>query len=85
MIGTQVTVGTTATQILPADNINRKVLFHVVGNAIVYVGAANVTTATGFYIDKASGVIPIDIPPNRVLYGIVTTGTEVVTVLVPEI
>jgi len=85
MIGSQVTVAATATQILAADDIHRRVLFHVVGNSIVYLGGSNVTTSTGFYIDKASGVIPIDIPPKRALYGIVSTGTEVVTVLVSEL
>lgn len=85
MIGSQVTVGTTPTLVMAADDMNRTVLFHVVGNSIVYLGGSDVATSTGFYIDKDAGPVRIELPPKRTLYAIVSTGTEVVTTLAPEI
>jgi hypothetical protein len=59
-------------------------MVHAIGNGIVYLGASNVTTSTGFYVDKAAGVMRIQLPPNETIYGIVSTGTQLVSVLLPD-
>ena len=84
MIATQTTVGTTATKIIDKDNTTREIVVHVVGNQIVYLGGFDVTTTTGFYVDKNAGAVRIQVLPNETLYGIVATTPEVVTCLLPD-
>ena len=84
MIGQQHTVGTTATLIIDADSTNRTVVLHAIGNGVIYLGGSNVTTATGFYLDKAAGAIVLQIPPAEKLYGIVSTGTDTISTLLPD-
>jgi hypothetical protein len=84
MRGTEVTVTTSPTLVVPAWIGWREVMLHAIGNGIVYLGASNVTTSTGFYVDKAAGVMRIQLPPNETIYGIVSTGTQLMSVLVPD-
>ena len=84
MRSTQVSVGTTATLVVDADNINRTVYLHASSNSPVYYGGSAVTTSTGFLHEKDDGPLAIEIPINEKLYGIVSTGTETVTVLLPD-
>lgn len=85
MISGQVTITTTATLIIGSDDLHRTIIIHVIGaSGVVYLGGVNVTTSTGLYIDKAAGPVRIEIPPKRVLYGIVATGSETVSYLTPE-
>ena len=84
MRGTEVTVTTSPTLVVPAWIGWREIMVHAIGNGIVYLGASNVTTSTGFYVDKAAGVMRIQLPPNETIYGIVSTGTQTVSVLVPD-
>ena len=84
MRSAQVSVGTTATLVVDADNINRTVLLHALSNTAVYYGGAGVTTSTGFLHEKDDGPLEIMVPINEKLYGVVSTGTETVSVLMPD-
>ena len=84
MRGTEVTVTTSPTLVVPAWIGWREIMLHAIGNGIVYLGASNVTTSTGFYVDKAAGVMRVQLPPNETIYGIVSTGTQPMSVLVPD-
>jgi hypothetical protein len=84
MIGQQHTVGTTPTLIIDSDSTNRTVVLHTIGNGVVYLGGATVTTSAGFYLDKAAGAVVLQIPPGEKLYGIVTSGTDVISTLLPD-
>ena len=80
-----VTVGTTPTLLVAADDTHREIYLHVVGNSTVYLGNASVTTSNGLATEKHTAPIPIVIPSKQTLYGIVTTATEDVRVLTPDI
>lgn len=84
MIGKQTTVGTTATLIIDSDSVNRTVVLHAIGNGVVYLGGSNVVAGSGFYLDKAAGAVVLQIPPGEKLYGIVTSGTDVISTLLPD-
>ena len=84
MRSSAVSVTTTATLVVPAWTGWREIMLHVIGNGIVYLGSSTVTTSTGFYVDKAAGVLRIQLPPNETIYGITSTGTETVTALLPN-
>lgn len=84
MIGQQHTVTTTPTLIIDADSVNRTVVLHAIGNGVVYLGGVNVTSSTGFYLDKAAGAVVLQIPPAEKLYGVVASGSDVVSTLLPD-
>jgi hypothetical protein len=84
MIGEQHTVTTTPTLIIDADSVNRTVVLHAIGNGVVYLGGVNVTSSTGFYLDKAAGAVVLQIPPAEKLYGVVTTGSDIISTLLPD-
>lgn len=84
MIGQQHTVTTTATLIIDADSTHRTVVLHAIGNGVIYLGGSNVTSSTGFYLDKAAGPIVLQLPPAEKLYGIVTTGSDLISTLLPD-
>lgn len=77
-------VGTTATLLVDADNITRKVHVHALSNTPVYLGGADVTTSTGFLLEKDDGASVIQVPINEKLWAVVSTGTETVSVLMPD-
>ncbi len=84
MIGQQHTVGTTPTLIVDSDSVNRTIVIHAIGNGTVYLGGSNVAAGSGFYLDKAAGPVVMQLPPGEKLYGIVITGTDVVSTLLPD-
>ena len=84
MRSAQVVVGTTATLLVDSDNINRNVHVHVISNTSVYLGGPTVSTTTGFLLEKDDGASVIEIPINEKLYAVVATGTETVSVLLPD-
>lgn len=84
MIGQQHTVTTTATLIIDSDSTNRTIVLHAIGNGVIYLGGPNVTTSAGFYLDKAAGAIVLQLPPNEKLYGIVSSGTDTISTLLPD-
>lgn len=84
MIGQQTTVGTTPTLIINSDSVNRTIVLHAIGNGVVYLGGSNVAAGSGFYLDKAAGAVVLQLPPGEKLYGVVTTGTDVISTLLPD-
>jgi hypothetical protein len=84
MRSAQVTVGTTATLLAGADNINRLIYVHALTNTTVYLGGSNVTTSNGFILEKDDGYLSLTIPIGETVYAVVATGTEVVSVLLPN-
>ncbi len=84
MRSAQVTVGATATLLAGADNINRQIYIHALSNTSVYLGGSNVTTSNGFILEKDDGYLSLTIPIGETVYAIVATGTEVVSVLLPN-
>lgn len=78
-----VSVGTSATLLTTTetDQLPRfTVALYNAGAATVYVGAAGVTTSTGFPL-AAAGTLSLDLDRGEVLYGIVTASTCSVNVL----
>lgn len=84
MRGTEVVVTTSPTLVVPAWIGWREIMLHNIGNGTIYLGNSEVNTSTGFYVDKAAGVLRIQLPPNETIYGITSTGTETMSVLLPN-
>lgn len=86
MRSTNVLVTDAPTLLVAADNQNRHVYFHVVGNQAVALGNESVTFATGLLTEKHTSPIEIFLPINETIYGIAATGTtENVRVMTPNI
>ena len=84
MRSTQTTVTTAATLLVAADNVNRQVYIHSLSNTAIYLGGSTVTTANGFLFEKDDGYLSLTIPIGETVYAVVASGTEVVTVLLPN-
>ena len=84
MIAKAVSVTTSPTLILPADNIPRTVYIHNGGGAKVYLGGADVSTANGFHLGNGESQ-DIFVPTNETFYGIVASSTNTVNVLTPDL
>jgi hypothetical protein len=81
IVATRVTVATTATLLYTAATGGSNVLIrNPAGGASVYLGAAAVTTATGFEL-VAGDAVTLPLGPSDPVYGIVTTGTVIVHVM----
>jgi hypothetical protein len=85
MRSSAVTVTTSPTLLVAADDTHRSVYLHVTGNDIVYLGGENVTTTNGVDLEKHTSPIEIVIPSKQTLYGIVSADTANVRVLTPDI
>jgi len=79
------TVSTTRSVIVPADNINRTVYLHVLGNGTVYIGGSNVTAANGMATEKHAVPFELHLPAGQPLYAIVAADTQEVRVLTPDV
>lgn len=76
----QVTVNTTATVLVAATAFDQTVYLHNSGNGVVYLGAANVSTANGYKLDNGDK-ITIGVGDHEALYAVTANGTNVVSVL----
>lgn len=85
MLSTSITVTTTPTLIVPADDTHREVYLHVTGNGTVYIGGPTVSTSTGTATQKHTTPIAITIPQKQTLYAIIESGTEDIRVLTPDV
>lgn len=85
MRSASITVGTTATLLIAADDTHRTCYMHVIGNSTVYLGNSTVTTSTGLATEKHTAPIEIVVPSRQTLYAIVATATEDVRILTPDI
>jgi hypothetical protein len=84
MISSSYTVTTTAQIVVPADESNRSVYFHVTGNGTVYLGGADVTSANGCATQKNAVPQELFVPANETVYAIVASGTEDLRILRPS-
>jgi len=77
-----VTVATTATLLISADNQNRICYLHSTSGS-TYLGDSAVTTSSGLHLPN-NQTITINVPLGETLYGITNTGTTNVRVLTPD-
>lgn len=78
--------GTTPTLLVAADNKNRDIYLHVVGNQSVALGNSTVTFATGLLTEKHTSPIEIFLPLNETIYAICDVAqTEHVCVMTPDL
>lgn len=85
MISKAITVGTTPTLLVAADDKPRTVFIHVVGNSTVYLGDGNVTTTNGLATEKHTAPLTFFVPTNETIYAIVAADTANVRILTPDI
>ncbi len=72
----QVTCTTAATLIVPADLDGCSVVINNTGDKKVFLGAADVTSTTGFELASSGTVIlEIILGPGEALYGITASGS----------
>lgn len=69
---TQVTVGTTATQIITPDNFNRYVYVQIIQSATIYVGDDSVTTSNGLPLEKHSAPHEFFLLEGETMYAVVS-------------
>ena len=77
----QVSVGATATVIVPATAFDQSVYLHNSGGGIVYLGGSNVSTTNGYELDNGEK-LSIMVGDHEALYGVTASGTNVVGVLI---
>lgn len=81
MQSAQYAVDGTAVKISATSQTPRHVYIHMASND-VYIGASNaVTASTGMLVDKAAGIVFIQMDNDDELWAISGTGTHTVTVL----
>ena len=78
-----VTVGTTPTLIVAADDLNRWVYIHNAGGAKIYAGNGSVTTTSGFHIGNGESQ-ELFVPAQQTLYAVVASSTNDIQVLTPD-
>ena len=84
MRSTQTSVTTTATLLVAASTVNRDIRIHSISNTAIYLGGSTVTTSNGFLFEKDDAYLAVTVPAGETLYAIVATGTETVSVLLPN-
>jgi hypothetical protein len=83
MKSVSITVTTSPTLMVGADNQNRSIYIHNAGGAKIYIGDSSVSTADGFHLGNGESQ-EIFLPINQTLYGIVASGSNQVIVLMPD-
>ncbi|HEY7298559.1 MAG TPA: hypothetical protein VH684_11540 [Xanthobacteraceae bacterium] len=76
----QVSVGTSATQIVSARAGRNQLVIANHGTTAVYIGGSGVATSTGILLPGTVGAT-ITIPTSAAVYGIVASGSQTVGVL----
>ena len=76
----QISINSTATVLVAATAFDQTVYIHNSGGGVVYLGAANVTTANGYKLDNGDK-ITIGVGDHEALYAVTASGTNVVSVL----
>jgi hypothetical protein len=77
-----VTVTTSPTLLIAADNQNRICWLHTTSGS-TYLGDSAVTSSSGLHLENNS-TMEIHLPLGETLYGITTTGTTDVRVMTPD-
>lgn len=78
-----VTVTTTATLVVPADNDTREVYLHNGSGGSIYLGGSNVTSTTGYHLANNEHMA-IKIPGGSSLYAITAASSHDLTILRPS-
>lgn len=86
MKSSAVTVTTTPTLIVAADDQNRYVYLQIENNKTIYVGGDSVSTSTGIPYEKHSSPHTIFLPIKQTMFAVVTaqTATAVIYVMTPD-
>ena len=79
-----VTVGTTATLVVSADDKNRYVYLHNPGGVKFYLGNSTVSTADGFHLDNGIS-LELFVPLKETVYAVVASGSHAIVVLEPDV
>jgi hypothetical protein len=83
MKSTAVTVTTSPTLLISADNQNRICYLHSTSGS-TFLGDSEVTSSTGLHLPN-NQTIEIHLPLGETLYGITSSGTTNVRVLTPDL
>lgn len=83
MKSTAVTVTTSPTLLIAADNQSRVCYLHS-GSGSVYIGGADVSSSTGIHLPNGT-TIEITMPINETIYGITSSSTQTMRVLTPDL
>jgi len=78
-----VTVATTATLIVAADNRPRICYLHSTSGS-TYLGDSAVTVSSGLHLPNNT-TMTVEVPFGETLYGITNTGTTNIRVLTPDV
>lgn len=78
-----VSITTSATQIVNGDNQNRNIYIHNGGGSKIYLGGSDVTTSNGYHLANNESV-SILLPIGESIFGVVASGTNDITVLLPN-
>jgi len=76
----QITVGTSAVEIIPASDVTRHVYLHHDSNQSIWIGDATVSNSTGFHLHKTT-YHELVLPTNSPLYAIADLAGQTVDVL----
>lgn len=79
-VSAQVTVGTTATIIVPAVNSYQTAYLHNLGGGAIYLGASDVTTSNGYKLDSGDK-LTVTVGDLEALYAVSASGTHAIAVL----
>ena len=83
MKSTAITVTTTATLIVAADNIARTCYLHSSSGSL-YVGGSDVTASNGLHLSNGS-TIELFVPTNETVYAITSASSHTMRVLTPDV
>lgn len=86
MKSSQVTVGTTPTLIVGADDITRHIYLQIVDSATIYVGDNTVSSVNGMPLEKHGQPHEIFLQPRETMYAIVTAqvGSADLRIMIPD-
>lgn len=82
MISSLISVTTSATLIVSADDVPRTVYVHSSSGSI-YLGGSTVTSSTGLHLPNNT-TLTVFIPAKETLYAITSAGTNTARVLTPD-
>jgi len=77
-----VTVTTSPTLVIEADNQNRICYLHS-GTGSVYIGGADVTSSTGIHLSNGT-TMEVNVPFNQTVYAVTSASTHTMRVMTPD-
>lgn len=79
------TVTDVAQKVVAAEPARRTVYLNIIGNKVVYIGASNVTSASGYPVTKHTVGLTLDVPHNEEVWAICATAeSDDLRVLTPN-